>query len=164
MGNQEGCVLVSSVLEADCKEKYEEFDLDKNGVLDQTELTKFLATQDQILRTFSKIIMKIYGSDGLISFKQFEKFYKNCSTISDPLNKEYIANKIFKYIDTDDSQEIDKSELLQVISDFDLPPGIKLPIDKYEKLNYEQFLDFFNITIKNIWDDYIGTHPEAINT
>lgn len=139
---------------SEIKELFKKTDTDGNGVLDIDEFRTLLSEQFQELRSFAKIIFKLYSSKkDAITFKDFVCFIKD-SKIRNKTNKSYIGRKIFNFIDSDHSGMISREEYESVINDLEFPSGMQRgnnEINSNEEMSYEQFLVAIMQVFGSIW-------------
>ena len=131
--------------------EFNRIDADKNGLLDEKELRSYLSKKPE-LRCFPKLIMEFFGSNGTITFEQFEAFYK--SFAAKPEDDGYLGKIIFDKIDTDGSGSIDNTEFMKVWDLVEAPNGQKYMIAAKvaaQDMNYEAFKREFFKLLKMAW-------------
>ena len=130
-------------------------DRDGNGHLDENELRQYLSTGKRLpLRCFPKLIIRIFGSDGTITFDQFCAFYK--ALVADPNSDEFLGKKIFDAIDTNHNGVIEADECAEVIGLIETPGGSSPNEGTLSQMDYPQFKAYFYRKLKMIWLSHGG--------
>ena len=142
--------LTDEQIEAAAAE-FRSIDADGNGQLDEAELRRYLSSPRAgraELRSFPKLIIHFFGSDGTVTFEQFLAFFKSLTapTSSD----EFLGRKIFDKIDLDHNGVIDQQEYSRVL-DLIESPGGQLKRPDLVDMNYETFRKEFFVVLKMVW-------------
>lgn len=133
-------------------EYFKGIDKDGNGTLDADELAVYFTDEKRsYLKSFTKLIVKVFGSDGKVSWEQFLKFWK--SYVADPHSQNYIGKILFNYIDKDQSGTVDFNEAMEVMELID-NPWVKE--EGITGMNYSQFIEKFFTKENTLWE----THDE----
>lgn len=129
---------------------FNRIDKDGNGQLDAKELTNYLTQYKPELRSFPRLIIHIFGDGKTIDWSRFYYCYRSFSASPDD-DENYIGRKIFEYIDSDKSGEIDSNEFNQILDYIDAPRGQIHPLRSVGSLTYPDFKKKFYELLKMIW-------------
>ncbi|KAH0573728.1 Centrin [Spironucleus salmonicida] len=142
---------VTAELKAELYETFKAFDLDGNGFIDIAEIETMLKqlhikyTRESIVKNVGKVDE---DGNGYMDFDEFCKFM----TILKPQDKETELKNIFRLVDKDDSGEIDRKELQQLLVNIGHMSLTEQDIDDmFEvidfnadgKIQFQEFHDFF---------------------
>lgn len=138
--------------QAAAEREFRMIDADHNGYLDEAELRNYLSKKPE-LRCFPKLIMEYFGSEGKITFAQFEAFYRSFAASPDSDN--YLGKVIFDKIDADGSGTIDGDEFMKVWDLIEAPVGHKgtlaNKVAACNGMDYAAFQKEFFRLLKMIW-------------
>lgn len=128
-------------------------DTDGNGKLDSEELYNYISKFKPELRSFTNLILKVFGNGKTIDWSQFYYSYRSFSAHKDADN--YILKLIFKYIDDDGNGRISNEEYNKIVS-YLIAPGhnqtnLVNRIDKEEELDYDTFCKRFIDDLQFYW-------------
>ena len=128
-------------------------DTDGNGKLDSEELYNYISKFKPELRSFTNLILKVFGNGKTIDWSQFYYSYKSFTAHKEADN--YILKLIFKFIDTDNSGTISGKEYHQVF-DYFIAPGhnqqkLLNSIAPDEDLDYNAFAKRFIDDTEYYW-------------
>ncbi|KAH0573729.1 Calmodulin [Spironucleus salmonicida] len=144
-------IEISQQLRTELYETFKAFDIDGNGFVDLNEIETMLKSLhikynvDTIVKNMNKIDD---DGNGYMDFEEFCKFM----VLIKPKDKEVELKNIFKLVDTDDSGEIDRTELQELLvnighmklSDQEIDDCFEiLNISKSGLISFQEFHDFF---------------------
>lgn len=129
---------------------FRRIDSNGNGSLDANELTNYLSSSKPELRSFPRLIIKIFGNGRSIDWSRFYYSYRSFSASPDD-DENYIGRKIFDFIDKDGSGHIDSNEFNQILNYIDAPKGQLQAFIMVGSLTYPQFKRKFYDLLTMIW-------------
>lgn len=132
---------------------FEKYDEDHNGRLDDKELESFFQDYRGSLRSFPKLCIAIYGSNGTISYDEFAQFYRDM--FLDESDPNSVLHKVFNFMDTNKTGLIDNQEFDRVLDLLIFPEnfaGVERDIKEISNLDYDAFRYQFSHLIKKAWE------------
>ena len=134
------------------REVFNNFDLDKNGTLDEKEMTAFME-QCNIDRELAKVAMRLIDDDknGQISFNEFCNFLKILKKVEKDPNILY--KMMFEALDLDKSGYLELNEIYEFVNCFSSTPISKNAVADFlsdydnnhdNRLSYQEVLRFIS--------------------
>lgn len=131
-------ILTPDVVEQE-RGYFKRIDKDGNGNLDEEELMRFFSDEKRAyLKPFTKLIVKVFGENGKVSWEQFLNFWK--AYAADPDAGNHIGKVLFNFIDKDHSGIVDYDEAKGVMDLIDTEWESN---GEMTGMNFEQFKAHF---------------------
>ncbi|KAK8885818.1 hypothetical protein M9Y10_041272 [Tritrichomonas musculus] len=144
---------LSSEQAIEAQNDFKAIDKDGNGQLDSDELFEYISKFKPELRSFSNLIIRVFGDGNTINWSQFYYSYRSFTAKKEADN--YILKLIFKFIDTDNSGTISGKEYREVF-DYFIAPGhnqqkLLNSMSYGEELDYDAFAKRFIDDTEYYW-------------